>query len=109
MEVCVRHRVPIVVVVANNQGTSGARKQLALFPKKDSQRVTMFQPRLEYDRILTLFGGQGTTITNPELLKPTLGKLISAGTPACVNVMIDPDAPLPSAWGEPSSNEGARQ
>ena len=108
MEVCVRHGIPIVVVVANNQGNNGALKQKVYFPGKDSELVTMFQPGIEYDRVMAMFGGQGTTITNPELLKPTLENAISAGTPSSINVVIDPDMPLPNAWGEQTPEEGGR-
>ena len=100
MEVCVRHGIPIVVVVANNQGNNGALKQKAFFPGDDSELVTMFQPGLEYDRIMKMFGGQGTTITDPDLLRPTLEKAISSGTPSCINVVIDPEMPRPNAWGQ---------
>ena len=88
------------VVVANNQGNNGALKQKAFFPGDDSELVTMFQPELEYDRIMKMFGGQGTTITDPDLLRPALEKAISSGTPSCINVVIDPEMPLPNAWGQ---------
>ena len=104
MEVCVRHNIPIVVVVANNQGNSGALKQRTYFPKDSAGRVMMFQPGIQYDRMLKMFGGQGTTITDPALLKPTLEAALSAGTPYCINVVIDPETPLPNAWGEQASD-----
>jgi len=108
MEVCVRHGIPIVVVVANNQGNNGALKQKAYFPSASAELVTMFQPGLEYDRIMKVFGGQGTTITDPALLKPTIEDAISARTPFCINVVIDPDTPIPNAWGQQGSDRGAR-
>jgi 2-hydroxyacyl-CoA lyase 1 len=100
MEVCLRHRVPIVVVVANNQGNNGAIKQKLYFPDDEVERVTMFQPGIEYDRILQAFGGRGRTITDPHLLKPALLDAMSSGAPACINVVVDPDTPLSNAWGE---------
>lgn len=109
MEVCVRHTIPIVVVVANNQGCLGATKQKAYFPSADAERVIMFQPGLEYDRIMKVFGGQGTTLTDPEQLKPALAQAISANTPCCINVVIDPDTPVPNAWGQQSSDGGTRE
>jgi len=107
MEVCVRHGIPIVVVVANNQGNNGATKQRQYFPGDDSELVTMFQPGLQYDRVMKMFGGQGTTISDPNLLKPTLAKALAAGKPCCVNVVIDPHTPLPNAWGDQCSGADA--
>jgi thiamine pyrophosphate-dependent acetolactate synthase large subunit-like protein len=57
---------------------------------------------------MKMFGGQGTTITDPELLKPVLETAFPAGTPYCVNVVIDPETPLPNAWGEQGSDRGSR-
>jgi 2-hydroxyacyl-CoA lyase 1 len=100
MEVCVRHNIPVVVVVANNQGNGGATKQKQLFPAVDAERVTMFQPGLEYDRIMNMFGGSGTTISDPDALRSAVADAIASGKPCCINVVIDPNMPLPNAWGE---------
>jgi thiamine pyrophosphate-dependent acetolactate synthase large subunit-like protein len=108
LEVCMRHAIPIVVVVANNQGNNGATKQRALFPGDDAERVTMFQPGLEYDRVMTMFGGKGTTVGDPDILKITLQDAIASRSACCINVLIDPDTPLPNAWGEQGKGMGTR-
>ena len=100
LELCMRHAIPIVVIVANNQGNNGAIKQRQLFPEKDAEHITRFQPGLEYDRIMKMFGGRGTTVSDPDMLKNTLQDAIASRSPCCINVMIDPHAPLPNAWGE---------
>ena len=100
LEVCMRQAIPVVVVVANNQGNCGAAKQRALFPKDGAELVTMFQPGLEYDRLMTMFGGKGTTVSDPGILKATLQDAIASRRPCCINVLIDPETPLPNAWGE---------
>lgn len=100
LEVCIRHDIPIVVVVANNQGNNGATKQRAYFPGDDAELVTMFQPGLEYDRVMTMFGGRGITVSDPDTLKITLRDAIASRKSCCINVLIDPETPLPSAWGE---------
>jgi 2-hydroxyacyl-CoA lyase 1 len=100
LEVCMRQTIPIVVVVANNQGNCGATKQRALFPEDGAELVTMFQPGLEYDRVMTMFGGKGTTVSNPDILKITLQDAIASRSPCCINVLIDPETPLLNAWGE---------
>ena len=100
LEVCIRHDIPVVVVIANNQGNCGATKQRAYFPGDSTQRVTMFQPELEYDRIMTMFGGKGVTVRDPEVLQATLQNAIASGSSCCINVLVDPEMPLPNAWGE---------
>jgi thiamine pyrophosphate-dependent acetolactate synthase large subunit-like protein len=105
MEVCVRQGIPIVVVVANNQGNNGAIKQKAYFPRENAELVTMFQPGIQYDRISKAFGGEGTTVADAALIKPALLDAIACGKTSCLNIVIAPDLPLPNAWGEQSSNE----
>ncbi|CAN5342374.1 oxalyl-CoA decarboxylase [soil metagenome] len=102
MEVCPRQGIPVIVVIANNQGNNGALKQRAYFPDQ-SELVTSFQPGLEYERIMQTFGGDGTTVTDPDLLGPMLVKAIASDKPTCINVIVDPHFPLPNAWGEQSS------
>ena len=104
MEACVRHDIPIVVVVANNQGNNGAIKQKLYFPDEASELVTMFQPGLQYDQLTRTFGVDGATIADPGLIAPTLEKAIAAGRPWCINVAVDPNAAQPNAWGEQSAN-----
>ena len=67
----------------------------------------MFQPGLKYDRMMKMFGGQGTTITDPVLLKPALEDAIAVGEPYCINVVIDPETPMPNAWGDQWPNGSA--
>ena len=100
LEVCLRHKIAVVVIVANNQGNCGAIKQKTLFQADDAERVAMFQSGIEYDRIMKMFGGAGTTITDPNTLKDAVMTAIASGTPSCINVVVDPDAPQPAAWGE---------
>jgi thiamine pyrophosphate-dependent acetolactate synthase large subunit-like protein len=100
IEVCVRQAIPIVVIVANNQGNCGATKQRAFFGEENSELVTMFQPGIEYDQLLTMFGGRGTSVDNPDTLSAAVTEALSCGGPYCINVIIDPETPLPNAWGE---------
>jgi thiamine pyrophosphate-dependent acetolactate synthase large subunit-like protein len=42
------------------------------------------------------FGGVGFHVERPEQLRPALDAAIASGKVACVNVMIDPEAPMTS-------------
>ncbi len=95
METAVRHDVPIIVVVVNNDGNGGALIQKALFPSS-KERVTMFQDDIHYENIMRAFGGHGEFVDHAEQLKPALERAVAAGKPACLNVKVDPYSPYPS-------------
>ncbi len=94
METAVRHKVPILVVVANNDGGTGAITQSTFFPNSE-ERITMFQPDIHYDNIMLAFGGHGEYVDRPEQLRPALERSVASGKAACINVKIDPFAAYP--------------
>lgn len=94
METALRHRIPIVVVVVNNEGNTGGLMQRMFYPQ-GFERVTMFQPDIRYDQIMHAFGGYGEVVERPEQLKPALYRAVLSGTAACINVKVDPYAPYP--------------
>lgn len=94
METAVRHKIPIVIVLVNNDGINGASTQKAHFPP-DYERVTMFQPDIRYEAIIQAFGGHGEFVDDPAQLRPALERAVRSGIPACINVKVDPDEPYP--------------
>jgi 2-hydroxyacyl-CoA lyase 1 len=95
METAVRHRIPLVVVVANNDGPSGALKQREFYATACAERVAMFQPGIRYDRIVEALGGHGEHVEEPGELRGALERAFASGVAGCVNVRIDPYAPHP--------------
>jgi thiamine pyrophosphate-dependent acetolactate synthase large subunit-like protein len=94
METAVRHKIPIVVVVVNNDGNCGALTQEAnSFPL--CERVTTFQPDIRYEAIMRAFGGYAEFVERPEQLRPALKRAVASSTAACINVKVDPNAPYP--------------
>ena len=96
LETAVRHNVPIVVVIANNDGNSGSRRQRMHLGDGSAEAVMMFRPGLRYERIMALFGGCAEHVDRPEDIGPALTRALADGRPACVNVAVDPDAPYPT-------------
>lgn len=94
LETAARHNVPIVVVVANNDGISGRRTHQRFYPPDYPERVTMYQADLRYDRLAETLGAHGEYVERPDELRPALERALSAGRPACVNVRVNPDADL---------------
>jgi len=95
METAVRHKVPVIVLVANNEGNTGAIMEKIFFPGHD-ERVTMFQPDIRYDNIMRAFGGHAEHVERPEELIPALRRAAASGKASCINVQVDPYAPYPS-------------
>jgi acetolactate synthase-1/2/3 large subunit len=53
------------------------------------------QPELRYDEVVRALGGHGELVRRPEELTPALDRAFSAGKPALVNVLTDPDVVYP--------------
>ncbi len=94
METAVRLRVPVVILVANNDGNGGAVTQRALYARS-AEPITMFGSDIRYDRIMTAFGGYGEYVDRAEEIGPALRRALASGLPACVNVRVDPESPYP--------------
>ena len=94
LETAVRHRVPIVVVVANNDGNGGSLRQ-RMHMAADAEPVVRFEAGVRYDRIMDMLGGHAEHVQRPEEMRPAIERAIASGRPACINVAVDPDAPFP--------------
>ena len=90
METAIRHRIPVIVIIANNDGNMGGLKQKAYYPEDYPERVTMYQPGIHYEKIMELFGGHAEYVEHPEDLKPALERAMASGMAACINVKVDP-------------------
>jgi 2-hydroxyacyl-CoA lyase 1 len=98
IETCVRHNIPIVIIVVNNSGNNGVLKH-RLYPMDYGERVTMFQSGLRYDDLAASLGAQGYSISHPNELAPALRAAVASQRPVCINAFVDPTTPLPNAWG----------
>lgn len=95
IETAVRYRVPIIVIVANNQGPFGLNKQGRFYPQDHPDRVAAFMPEVRYDLICEAMGGHGELVDGPGQFQPAWERCVSSDRPACINVMVDPHAPYP--------------
>jgi 2-hydroxyacyl-CoA lyase 1 len=95
METAVRLRVPVIIVVANNDGNGGAVNQKMYYPEDYADRVTMFAPDIHYDQMMRAFGGYGEYVDRAEEIKPALARAAASGLAACINVRVNPDSPYP--------------
>jgi len=98
LETAVRHRIPIVVVVINNDGIVGASRQAAVFPPEYEELFSRFQPALRYERIAGVLGCDEQFVTDVAEMQPALERAAASPLPACINVRVDPHAPHPGTW-----------
>jgi acetolactate synthase I/II/III large subunit len=89
----VRHRLPVVCVVGNN-GIWALEKH----PMKRMMGravATDLNMAARYDRVVADLGGHGELVERPEDIGPALRRAFASGVPACVNVILDPEARYP--------------
>lgn len=96
METAVRLRVPIIVIIANNDGNGEALLQQKFYGEGYPDRVTMFQPGLRYEEIMRSFGGHAEYCEHPSEIGPAFRRAVASGLPACINVRVDPQSPMPT-------------
>lgn len=85
----VRHRLPIVTVVNNDQQWGMSAHGQDLIFGEGHRVVTELQPT-RYDLAAAGLGCHAEYVETPEQLRPALERALAAGKPACVNVMTDP-------------------
>ena len=90
----VRHQLPIVVVVNNDQlwGMSAHGQDLIYGRDK---RVATELGFVRYDLAAAGFGCHAECVTQPAELPGALERAFASGKPACVNVMTDPEVISP--------------
>jgi acetolactate synthase-1/2/3 large subunit len=112
----VRHELPIVVIVNNDQQWGMSAHGQDMIYGRDRRVVTDLAPT-RYDLAAAAFGCYAEHVVEPGDLVPALERAFASGKPACVNVMTDPAVIHPvtmalvggaSAEGLTSDPDGAR-
>ncbi len=94
-ETALRFKLPMVVVVGNDAAWGQIRlPQVQLFGPEKSPATQLAPTR--YDKVVEALGGYGEHVTQPAQIRPALERALASGTVACVNVMLDPEAPAAS-------------
>lgn len=94
-DTALRFKLPMVVVVGNDAAWGQIRlPQVQLFGPEKSPATTLAPTR--YDKVVEALGGHGELVTEPSQIRAALERAAASGTVACVNVMLDPEAPAAS-------------
>ena len=89
-----RHGVNVVGVIGNN-GIWALEKHPMEFLYGYSVAADL-RPATRYDQVVQALGGHGEMVERPQDVAPALERAFSAGVPALVNVLTDPDDRLPA-------------
>jgi acetolactate synthase-1/2/3 large subunit len=89
-DTAVRHNLPIIVVVANDEGwgeiRDGQRKRYG-----DTGVIASDFGIRRYDQMAVALGGYGEWVERPEEIGPALERAMRSGKPAFINVHTDPN------------------
>ncbi len=77
----VRHKIPVVSVIGNNQGWSTV--------PQGSRPPGRCLGSARYEEVVKALGGYGEFVERPEQIRPALERAFACGLPAVLNVMID--------------------
>lgn len=83
-DTAVRHNIPVVTVVSNNEGWT-ARVEGTRKPGRELGWT-------RFDAIAEALGGHGDEVREPSQIRPALERAFVSGVPAIVNVHTDPTA-----------------
>jgi 2-hydroxyacyl-CoA lyase 1 len=98
VEVACRHNLPIVFVVANNNGIGGGPSEIN---RDRPLPPNSYVPNAHYERVIEAFGGDGYFCETPDDFRTALDTAIAARRPSLITVMLDPQArrrPQQFAW-----------
>jgi len=88
-DTAVRHGIPIVSVICNDQAWGMIRHGQEISYGK-ARTVGSGLGVVHYEKMVEALGGYGELVTKDEELGPALMRALNSGKPACVNVMTDP-------------------
>jgi len=90
VETICRYRLPVCVVVFNNDGIyRGTDVNPSGGP---DVATTVFVKGSRYDKVMEAFGGVGANVTTPDELKRAVNEAMDSGKPTLINAVIDPAA-----------------
>ena len=90
VETICRYRLPVCVVVFNNDGIYRGTDTNAAGGSDPA--TTVFVKGSRYDKMMEAFGGVGVNATSPDELKRAVNAALDSGKPTLINAVIDPAA-----------------
>lgn len=97
-ETAIRHKIPFVTVVCNDQSWGMTKHQLWLSYGRERPTVGVDLPLIPFHEIVKVLGGHGEMVTEPGQLRGALDRAFASEVPALVNVTTDPEAISPATY-----------
>jgi acetolactate synthase-1/2/3 large subunit len=93
LETVIRHGLPIVAVVGNNNGWGLEKHHMrALFGYDVAAEL---RPGTRYDQVADAMGGDGLLVLEPGDIGPALDRAFASDRPVVINMMLDPTDAYP--------------
>ena len=94
-DTAVRHNIPILCVVNNDCAWGMIKHSQEMSIGADRCTCAELGMR-HYEKMVEGLGGYGELVTRDEDIVPAIQRAVASGKPACVNVVIDPNATSPA-------------
>ena len=91
-ETAIRHKIPFVAVVCNDQAWGMTKHQLEITYGKKRPKVGVDLNFTPFHELVNVLGGYGELVSDPKELHGAIERAFSSGVPALINVVTDPDA-----------------
>lgn len=98
-ETAIRHRIPFVAVVCNDQSWGMTKHQLWLTYGRQRPTPGVDLELTPFHEMVKVLGGYGELVTEPAKIRGALERAISSGVPSLINITTDPEAISPSTYG----------
>lgn len=90
LETAVRHELKLVVILLNNDGPSGERRQRKAFPAGHGERLLAYREGLRYDLMAQQLGVRIEQADGPATLPAALARALGSTGPAFIQLQVDP-------------------
>jgi acetolactate synthase-1/2/3 large subunit len=98
-ETAIRHKIPFVTVVCNDQSWGMTKHQLWLTYGRERPTVGVDLELTPFHEMVKVLGGYGELVTEPAKIRGAIERAISSGVPSLINITTDPEAISPSTYG----------
>jgi len=98
-ETAIRHKIPFVAVVCNDQSWGMTKHQLWITYGRERPTVGVDLELTPFHELVKVLGGYGELITEPGEIRGAIERAFSSGVPSLINITTDPEAISPSTYG----------
>ncbi len=91
-ETAVRHKIPFVTVVCNDNAWGMTKHQLEITYGKERPTVGVNLTDTPFHELVKVMGGYGELVQDPRNLNGAIERALSSGVPSLINVLTDTEA-----------------